>query len=72
MVHQVRQDLPEHLYHVWVCFRELHYVLFAPMRAPVVEWLSLRETGAADVDSQLRVGGALVVLHYSGHDRRIS
>ena len=56
--HQVRQDLPEHLYdealnvyflQVWVRFRDVHYVLFAQVRAPAVEWLSLRETGAAAV-----------------------
>ena len=67
-VHQARQDLQEHLYdealyayflQVWVCFQEVHCVLFAPVRASVVEWLSLIETGAAGVDSQLRVRGNL-------------
>ena len=45
--------------YAWVCFREVHYVLFTPVRASVVEWLSLIETGPADEDSQLRVGGNL-------------
>ena len=33
--------------------------IIAPVRASVVERLSLKETGVADVDSQLRVGGNL-------------